>query len=193
MAPPIATPARTALLVFMMANAAACQMGGSRTELLDSRTGTTVSVANSVMSYARTESRYSRAARDYVYLAPLETNRQGLREYFLWVGVATTLDRGFLAPTTELPDRLIATLQDEPIEFRLEPWTADVSAYSPPVELTAEFVARVTLDQLDMIARAQPESVLVGSRSGEARTYTRWDPSTPVWRDFDPLGSAPIR
>jgi len=31
----------------------------------------------------------------------LEINRQGVREHYLWVGVATTIDRGFIAPEAQ--------------------------------------------------------------------------------------------
>ncbi len=72
--------------------------GGGRLEQLDEQSGATIVRGPAVLVYARTEPRYSRSARDYVYLGPVETNRQGVREYFLWVGVATTIDRGFIAP-----------------------------------------------------------------------------------------------
>lgn len=186
--------ARPALAAFLAAALLACQglSSRSRAERLDAGSGMTVSVASNIMSFARTESRYSRAARDYIYLGPVETNRQGLREYYLWVGVATTLDRGFLAPTAELPDRLIAIVQDEPIEFELEPWTPNVNAYSTRVELQAEFAARVTLDQLNRIAASNPASLVARSPNGDLKSYERWDDFKQTWRGFLPLQNSTI-
>jgi len=77
---------------------AACAGQSALLETLDERTGMTIVRSREPLVFARTEPRYSRSARDYVYLGPLATNRQGVREHYLWVGIATTLDRGFIAP-----------------------------------------------------------------------------------------------
>ena len=37
--------------------------------------------------------RFSHAARDYLYLAPVEANEAGKRKHYLWVGLGTTVDR----------------------------------------------------------------------------------------------------
>ena len=96
------------LAVAALALLAACQHGGvvSR-ERLDEKSGVTIIADTLPIVFARTETRFSRSGRDYLYLGPVETNRQGLREYYLWVGVASTLDRGYIAPESALPDRVI--------------------------------------------------------------------------------------
>ena len=155
--------------------------GGGRLEQLDEQSGATIVRGPAVLVYARTEPRYSRSARDYVYLGPVETNRQGAREYFLWVGVATTIDRGFIAPEAQAPRTLYVEVRGEPIELPLKTWHELVPTgfkkpmYSTTVPLREELAARVTLQQLVLIGGASPSSVsLAEGESGAPRTFVRW-------------------
>jgi hypothetical protein len=159
-----------------------CAGGGGRLEQLDERSGTTFVRGPDVLVYARTEPRYSRSARDYVYLGPVETNRQGVREYFLWVGVATTIDRGFIAPEAEPPHTLYIEVNGEPIELPLKPWREvvpnglDKPMYPTAVPVREQLAARVTFQQLGLIGAASPASVsLALGESNVQRTFVRWD------------------
>jgi len=159
------------------------------TARLDTATGATVGSADALMVFARVDARYSRSARDYIYLAPAETNRQGLREYFLWVGVASTLDRGFLAPETEVPTRLVLMIRSEPMEFELSAWpppylsTEAANLYRTPVALRAQLAAPITLDQLDLIDANRPESIRISGAAQGSREFTVW-PTSSSWREF---------
>jgi hypothetical protein len=120
--------------------------------------------------------------RDYLYLGPVETNRQGVREYYLWVGVATTLDRGFIAPQAEVPRTLVVTVDGEPIELPLRPWSELVRTaiaepvYPTAVPLSVELAARVTLQQLALLDRAGLVTIaIVGEATSAPRSYVRWD------------------
>ena len=180
--------ARTTSLVSL---AAAAMLVGcadsSRLEQLDERSGATIVRGPSVAVYARTEPRYSRSARDYVYLGPVETNRGGVREYFLWVGVATTIDRGFIAPEGQQPRTLSLEQGGEPVELPLKPWHELVPTgfkkpmYSTTVPITEELAARVTLQQLRLISGAAPGSISLVTVGDGARTFVRWGGAA----DFD--------
>ena len=156
--------------------------GGGRLEQLDEQSGATIVRGPAVLVYARTEPRYSRSARDYVYLGPVETNRQGVREYFLWVGVATTIDRGFIAPEAQQPVTLYVEVRGEPIELPLKAWRELVPTgfkrpmYSTTVPVREELAARVTLQQLALIGAASPDSVSLATGEGSGpRAFVRWD------------------
>jgi hypothetical protein len=149
-------------------------------ERLDEPSGTTVLAGAEPMVFARTEAQYSRSGRDYLYLGPAQTNRQGVREYYVWVGVATTLDRGYLVPLVSEPERVFVDVAGEPMELALRPWRErepnlhDARIYATPVRLGAELAARVTLDQLQKLASEPLESVRVVDRDGTTRAYYRW-------------------
>ena len=152
----------------------------STRDRLDPQTGVTITTAEDVLVFARTEGRYSRSARDYVYLGPVALNRQGRREYFLWVGVASTLDRGYLAPETGVPEALQLTLAGEPMEFHLQPWEqiapglSGSPSYRTPVEIRRELGARVTRDQLGLLERARPDSVRTADDRGATKLFEFW-------------------
>jgi hypothetical protein len=173
---------KTSLASLIVAAVLAGCAGGGRLEQLDEQSGATIVRGPAVFVYARTEARYSRSARDYVYLGPVETNRQGVREYFLWVGVATTIDRGFIAPEAQKPLALYVEVQGEPIELPLKDWHELVPTgftkpmYSTTVPVREELAARVTLQQLVLIGGASPGSVslVTGDNSGP-RTFVRWN------------------
>jgi hypothetical protein len=149
-------------------------------ERLDAASGTTVLAGREPMVFARTDPQYSRSGRDYLYLGPVETNRQGVREYYVWVGVATTLDRGYLVPLVSEPERVFVDVAGEPMELALRPWSErepglrDARVYGTPVRLGAELAARVTLDQLLKLASEPRQSVRVVDRDGATRAYYRW-------------------
>ena len=156
--------------------------GGGRLEQLDEQSGATIVRGPDVLVYARTEPRYSRSARDYVYLGPVETNRQGVHEYFLWIGVTSTIDRGFIAPEAQEPRTLYIEVRGEPIELPLKVWRELVPTgikkpmYSTVVPVREEFAARVTLQQIAMIGGASPGSISVATGESSApRTFVRWD------------------
>jgi hypothetical protein len=199
---PSPRPARARRLVIltMAAALAACAGAGGRVrEQLDTTTGMTVTSDAEPIVYAKTEARYSRSARDYVYLGPVETNRQGVRDYYLWVGIGTTLDRGYLAPPLELPDTLYGQIDGEFMEFPLRPWdeifpvSRRTAVYETGVTMQAQLAARVTLYQLQLLARAAPSSVRLGTSGTTTQPYVRWDDAEP-WRGFlvEVGGAAPV-
>jgi hypothetical protein len=167
--------------IAILAALAAC---GSQTrvvrERLDELSGTTVLAGADPMVFARTEPQYSRSGRDYLYLGPVETNRQGSHQYYVWVGVATTLDRGYLVPPAGEPDRVFIDVAGEPMELVLRPWSErepnlrDARVYRTPVRLGAELAARVTLDQLVKLANEPLQTVRVVDHDGATRAYYRW-------------------
>lgn len=166
-----------------------CSAGGGTREQLDRTTGTTWTMASEPAVFARTDPRFSRAARDYLYIGPVETNVRGLREYFLWVGVATTLDRGFLAPAGMEPTRLTFIVDGEPIDLELGAWqqvadgAGQVVAYATPVRTTLERGARVTRELLARVDAAAPGSVIVTTAPDGSVQYFAWR-SWPDWSGF---------
>jgi len=158
---------------------AACQSSTAR-QSLDARSGLTWTVEREPVVFARTEPQFSRSARDYLYLGPVEINERGTREYYLWVGVGSTLDRDYLDAAGIVPDRLYLVVRGEPYALELEPWAerapglADVRVYSPSVKPRAELAARVTLDQLERFSQAEPDSIRLGVADGATVEYFHW-------------------
>ncbi len=195
--------ARRVALIAAAACLAACAAGGGRSaapraadggrggpiQFLDDASGVTISRARTPLAFAHGERRYSVSGRDYLYLGPVETDRQGVHEYYLWVGTGTTLDRGYLAPTTAAPRTLYLRLRGEWMELELHPWAervperAAAHPYRTPVAMRSELAARVTRDQLELMTQEPLASVRVVDADGRAADYERWDRG-PAWPGF---------
>jgi hypothetical protein len=180
-------PPLAALLAVCLAACAA--PGSSIIERLDPATGTTIVRSGQAAVFARGEPGYSRSARDYLYIGPVETDRQGVREYYLWVGIGTTLDRGFIVPGTGRPRNLFLRVRGEWMQLPLESLSvlrAGSSAgrlYRTAVKAREELAARVTLNQLELMEDDALQSVRVADASGRTSLYLRWR-DAPAWPDF---------
>jgi hypothetical protein len=172
--------ARPALLGLALVLAGGCQSAGPVIERLDAGSGLTFVTDPALAVYARTETRLSRSARDYIYLGPVEINERGVREYFLWVGIGSTIDRDYLAGEASVPDVLYLDLEGAPVEFELMPWDQRVprlaasGVYDPAVKPGRIMAARVTLDQISLIADGRPDSVRVARGGGATLDYFLW-------------------
>jgi hypothetical protein len=196
MRPSISRPhVRHAWLCAAIVLAGGCQSTGSVIERLDESSGLTLATDPVLAVYARTETRLSRSARDYIYLGPVDVNERGRREYYLWVGIASTIDRDFLAGESSTPDVLYIVLDGAPVEFELMPWDQRLPrlggrrVYDPAVSPGRIMAARVTRDQIQLISDSRPDAVRV-ARTGEPTVdYFLW--GDPVeWRGF--VGSSSI-
>ena len=159
-------------------------------ERLDRETGVTVTSQAEPAVFARPQPQFSRSARDYVYLGPFEINRQGQRTYYLWVGVGTTIDRGYLAPVTPAPETLYVTTDGELVELPLHAanelgfGVGAGSIYETKVPLRAEYFARVTLDQLRLLADAELGEIVVKTQEETLERFASWGSRQPSWSAF---------
>lgn len=166
-----------------------CGTTGVLDERLDPASGLTVLVQREPLIFARTDPRYSRSARDYLYLGPIETNDRGTREYFLWLGIGSTLDRNLLALPAEVPTTLYIELTDDLLALPLAAWNEREPGlglrelYRTPVHIDAELAARVTLNQLELLAEAPMRSLRVATVEGATIEYFRWN-DTKIQTDF---------
>lgn len=157
-----------------------CSSAGTLDERLDPASGVTVIVQREPLVFVRTQPQYSRSARDYLYVGPIEINDQGTREYFLWVGLGSTLDRDYLGVPPTRADALLVEVEGDLLELPLLGWNDRAphlgleGLYRTPVRLNDELAARVTLDQLEMIAEAPLESVRLAATPGTTAVYYRW-------------------
>ena len=138
------------------------------------------------VALARPAPRFSHAARDYLYLAPVEANEAGKRKHFLWVGLGTTVDRRW--PWAAPPDAqmLLLVLDGTPLTLPLEPWDAkrEEALYRPPAPIYAARRASVSVDELTRIAAAASVEAQVVARDGTAMTYELWSGSWSDWSAF---------
>lgn len=183
---------RTTIAIAGLLVLAGCASGGGLLERLDRDSGLTIVTVPAAAVFARTRGQLSRSARDYLYLGPVEVNERGLREHYWWVGLASTIDRGYLEAETPVPDLLIIDVDGVPIEFELISWDERVPGlagrriYDPVVRPARELAARVTLDQIALVASAGIDRVRVATDGGPTDDYFVWDEDSarPAFASF---------
>lgn len=152
---------------------------------LDDTTGLTVVTMQNPVVLAR-PTRLAVAARDYAYLGPVEINRRGEREHFLWIGLASTVDHARVDQPPPQAESLALLVDGVPMILPLSEWNSDldVPPYAGSTPVYASLAARASLDQIRRIAGAQSVQVRIVTASGRALAYRHWDGEWPAWASF---------
>jgi hypothetical protein len=176
---------------FLAALLAGCASEAPLESSLDSQ-GRTEVRATSVLTLARPTPRFSEAARDYLYLAPVEVNEMGLRRHYLWLGLATTVDRAWLWAESSEPATLVLVLDDVPIALPLAPWDAAAPGFTTAAPTYSTLRAQVTLDELERLATASAIRIELVSTTGAREPFALW---RGEWADWLPFvaGIEPLR
>lgn len=154
---------------------------------LDTQTGVTYVTLEDALGFASSQPQLATSARDYVYVGPVEINRMGSREYFLWVGVATTIDRDLAGAVLPNTTAISFVLDGEPMLLPLQAWSAvgrSAVPYLPPAPVLEDLGVAVSVDQISRIARAQQLELRLHSEGGKVRRFKTWDGKPSDWQSF---------
>jgi hypothetical protein len=171
------------LATLMLTAVAGCATEQPLARALDEK-GRTESRATSVLTLARPAPRFSETARDYLYLAPIEINEMGTRRYFLWVGIASTLDRRWLWAQLSTPTALVLVFDGVPVGLPLTAFEPPSIAFPTPAPVLEERRAQVTLDQLERLATAESIAVELVGADGERARFDVWRGRWADWQPF---------
>jgi hypothetical protein len=139
-----------------------------------------------MLTFARAAPRFSVAARDYLYIAPVETNEMGARRQYLWLGLGTTVDRAWRSAAPSTAAKVVLTLDGQPMALSLAAWegTAGAPAIETPAPVYQVQRASVSLDQLERLANAASIDVQIVTDGGAAEAYELWDGAWSDWQAF---------
>jgi len=145
--------------------------------------GITVVTLVDPLVVARPVADLAAGTRDYAYLGPVEVNRMGELSYFLWVGLASTIDRERVNAVPEAAETLVVIVDQQPMTLALEIWQHDLESppYAAAAPLYATLSARTTLDQIRRIAAAASVEIHIVSTTGAVRRYRHWQGVWPAW------------
>lgn len=179
-------PAAMAGYVWLAFAGAACT---TAEPLVDSRldsSGLTVVTLGDPIVLARPAPRLAATARDYAYLGPVEINNMGRRDHYLWLGLATTVDRTPEHAEPPEADAIALLVDGQPMMLPLTRWrtTLDRAPYETALPLYATLAARASLDQIQRVASARSVEVHLLSGSGVAARYRMWQGTWPSWSLF---------
>lgn len=147
-------------------------------ERMDPLTGVTVTRAPQPMVMYRDLSGQSAFGREYVYVGPLQVNRMGRRDHFLWLGIWRTSEAADPAQTIDDFETIVIYADGEPLSLEATGWTPGAvglseSAYVKPVASAVDGYYAVTLDQMRLIAESRDLELRAGSV--QPQRYVPWD------------------
>ena len=150
-------------------------------ETLDSATGVTVMRATPPVIFFRDTSHRAANARDFVYLGPIEVNRMGRFDYFIWLGIWSTLDDIYAESPSAGFESITLFADGEPMTLDATGWTLDAIGasepiYVAPVSSATDVYYRVTMDQIRVLVQARDLEIV--TTSARPRRYLPWDEST---------------
>ena len=147
------------------------------TTRLDSGGLTVVTLADAIV-FARPVRTLAAGARDYAYIGPVEINRMGNRQYFLWVALASTVDRDLVGLAPEDAVALALVVDENPMVLPLREWdtTLDTPPYDSTTPVYATLAAHTSLDQIHRIATANTvELHFIVDTGANAARYQQWE------------------
>ncbi len=133
--------------------------------------------------YVRAEPGLSVSARDYLYLGPVEGNVAGDQRYYLWVGMAGTIDRAGAGLADDPAYAVALDVDGFTLELPLADWHDDLgqSPFEVRVPLRHSMRALLTSDQLERIARADGVDLALITVRGELRDFAPWRGDWSAW------------
>jgi hypothetical protein len=141
---------------------------------------------DATLALARPAPRFSNAARDYLYLAPVQNSTSGARRHYLWVGLATTVDRAWAWSAPSEAATLLLTVDGVPVALPLAEWDAQDGAelYRTPAPVYQVRRASVSLDELERIVTATAIEAQIVASDGSVARYELWDGQWSDWTQF---------
>ena len=163
-----------------------CAYSPNREVRFHEESGVTWASMEEAVVLARSTPQYTVAARDYIYIGPVETNRLGELAHHLWLGIGSTVDRELRGESAPDSATLVLVVDGMPIALPLDAWEAEFE--SPPYEADVPIAgvrgARVSLDQIQRIAQADAVEVHVVTEGGATTRYELWHGSWLSWTNF---------
>lgn len=179
---------RFAATTILLTLAACASQPGAIQNKLDPTTAVTITYSRTPMVFYRDDSGKAAFARNYLHLGPLEVNRAGTYQYFLWLGIWNTMQDAEPGEPRNGFESIVIYADGEPLALELTGWTpAAIGATEPvyvrPVASAADAYYEVTVDHLRLIAAS--EDVRVQSTGPDTRTYELWDKQTSARKSLN--------
>lgn len=162
-----------------------CATQPSSLSRLDS-SGLTIVTLSDAIVFARPVRTIAVAARDYAYVGPIQINRMGDRRNYLWIALASTVDRELVGLDPTHAVALVLVVDEVPMELPLVEWdtTLDGPPYSSTVPIYATLAAHTSLDQIHHIANANAIELHLVVGAGNTAHYQHWQGEWTAFAEF---------
>jgi hypothetical protein len=154
---------------------------------LDPVTGVTVTRSTVPLVLYRDHSALAAHARDFVYVGPIQVNRMGNYNHFLWLGIWSTMQDQNISEQRDGFESIVVFADGEPLRLELHGWTrssigVSEHVYPAPTATAANAYYAVTLDQIRLITQARDISLRTSGFRDES--YEPWSDPTRALSSF---------
>lgn len=154
---------------------------------LDPATGVTVTYSSVPLVMYREDPAHAAFARNYVHVGPIQVNRSGDYQYFLWLGVWNNMQAADSTLHRDGLDSIVIFADGEPLSLEVSGWTPDAIGTSEPVYLkpvasSTDAYYRVTADQIRLIAEAT--DLRLRTTGARPREFEPWDAQIAARNDL---------
>lgn len=165
-------------LIMLMSVAGCASTLPNINEKLDPLTGVTTTFVKTPLVMYRDTPSQAAYARNYVHLGPIQVNRRGSHQYYLWIGIWNTMQTTGLREHRDGFESIVLFADGEPLLLELSGWTPEAIGTSEPVYLkpvasSADAYYRVTADQIRLIA--QSRDIRLRTTGSSPRDFELWD------------------
>ncbi len=171
---------------FILATALVCSAcTGTAVEVntpsADARTGEMVVFLRAPIVLTRSMA-LSAHGRDFLYLAPVSANRQGVDAIYLWVGMASTVDRAMTRTAPLEASNLQFVLGDADLVIPLLEWH-DTTPPAPKSAVPADRSLRsvLTVADYDKLVAVGPDKVALLDGTRHVGEFEIWSGSWGAW------------
>ncbi len=154
---------------------------------LDPLTGVTVTFSGTPLVMVRDNPSQAAYARNYVHLGPIQVNRSGSYQYYLWIDIWNTMQTADLSEHRDGFESIVLFADGEPLLLELSGWTPEAIGTSEPVYLkpvasTADAYYRVTADQIRLIAESR--DIRLRTTGSSPKDFELWDDQESARNDL---------
>ena len=154
---------------------------------LDPLTGVTVTFSRTPLVMYRENPSQAAYARNYVHLGPIQVNRSGSYQYYLWIGIWNTMQTADLSEHRDGFESIVLFADGEPLLLELSGWTQEAigtseRVYLKPVASSADAYYQVTADQIRLIA--QSRDIRLRTTGSSPKDFELWDDQKSARNDL---------
>lgn len=165
-------------IAFACAMALGCATSDPVDTSLDPVTSVTITSINTPLVMYRDDPSRAAYARNYLHIGPLQVNRSGNYQYFLWIGIWNTMQTATPAEHMDGFDSIVLFVNGEPLQLDVSGWTPEAIGASQPVYLkpvasSTDAYYRVTADQIRLIAESR--EIRLKTSGASSREFGTWD------------------
>lgn len=177
----------TLLISLLVSCASSSQVIG---EKLDPLTSATMTFSSTTMVMYRDDPGHAAQARNFVSLGPLEVNRRGSYQYFLWLGIWNTNHTVSIEDRRNGFESIVIFVDGEPLQLELSGWTpaaigASEHVYPKPVASALDAYYRLTADQIRLITESK--DIQLRTTGFSPRAFESWDDQLAARASFQAL------